>query len=308
VECETQKTIFEDIDITQGKYLIQNVERAPSMDSLVFHPPGDKTNSLFEVIQYKSCESIQKGLVPSLSSVLLTFGSDPLPSLPHEVEKVTCKNHQTFYGKHNRVFIFISNKPLASDANPANRKTSRYNYESVKANIEKLNKVSEESFMSEYYKLLSKKSETKYDLIPPDTVIICNENFRIFAGPFAHFGLFLENKHKNDKKNVNQLYEIDQQQLKISHLTKTDNVISQSQPFTHDLEIDESVKERIEIKNSNLITNKQKKVNNKMNLHDSTTFAEEKLKREFHKIESKSDDSTSSPNKKIKGIEAFEEH
>ena len=134
------------------------------------HPP-----TYVEGIQYRSSDNITQGLNPDPSSKgILKLGNkkDECKGLKKkktiwaEFNKVSNEEHKKFYssvlGKSNFNLFVVSNKPLE-------------NYEEIK-------------------KAVAENNYTKH--LPRGVSVICHQNFKTYAGPFAHQGLYLSLKRK----------------------------------------------------------------------------------------------------------------
>jgi len=151
------------IDMSQGGIFMHNVPMAPSNDGLIVHPP---TN--IEGIQYKSCDNISRGEYPDPSSqgVLKLGTRKSQKTIWAEFNKVTNSEHKKFYScldnapKFN-LFV-VSNKPLKD-------------YEKIKKAVD---------------------TNDYNNGLPKGVAVICHENFKAYAGSFAHRGLYLPIKRK----------------------------------------------------------------------------------------------------------------
>jgi len=159
------------IDISQGGIFIHNVPMAPSNDGLIVHPP---TN--IEGIQYKSCDNISRGDPPDLLSqgVLKLGTKKSKKTIWGEFNKVTDFDHKKFYSSLDNepkfnLFV-VSNKPLKD-------------YEKIKKAVD---------------------TNDYNNGLPKGVAVICHENFKAYAGSFAHRGLYLPIKRKPDESTTNQ--------------------------------------------------------------------------------------------------------
>ena len=134
------------------------------------HPPA-----YVEGIQFKSSDNKTQGSEPDPSSKgTLKLGNkkdehkgpNKKKTIWGEFNKVTDEEHKKHYssvlGKSNFNLFVVSNKPLE-------------NYEEIK-------------------KAVAEKNYTKG--LPRGVSVICHQNFKTYAGPFAHQGLYLSLKRK----------------------------------------------------------------------------------------------------------------
>ena len=151
------------------------------------HPPSN-----IEGIQYKSSDNITRGIAPDPSSKgILELGnkndkykgSNKKKTIWAEFNKVTDVKHMKFYSSilkqpDFKLFV-VSNKPLK-------------NYEEIKKAVAEINQTEE----------LPKGEKNYTKGLPKGVSVICNQNFKAYAGPFAHRGLYLPPERKKENSGV----------------------------------------------------------------------------------------------------------
>jgi len=154
------------MDVSQGGLLVQNVPKAPSNDVLIVHPP-----SHIEGIQYKSSDNITRSMEPDPNSKgILELGNNQgsnKKTIWAEFNKVTDSDHKKFYsslGEPKFNLFVVSNKPLKG-------------YEDIRKAV-----------ATKDYK----------NGLPKGVVVVCHQNFHKYARLFAHRGLYLPLKRKQE--------------------------------------------------------------------------------------------------------------
>ena len=158
----------------QGGLFVHNVPKAPSNDCLIVYPPAN-----VEGIQYKSSDNITCNLEPDPSSQgILELGErkHKEKTIWGEFKKVTTANHKKFYssldsGASKFNLFVVSNKLLKG-------------YEEVKKAV---------------------ATKDYNNGLPRGVSVICHQNFQAYAGPFAHRGLYIPLKRKQESNNEEEV-------------------------------------------------------------------------------------------------------
>jgi len=166
------------IDLSKGGFYAHNVHMAPSNDGLIVHPPAN-----IEGIQCKSSDNITRGIPPSTKgNGILKLGNkedeykgqNKKKTIWAEFNKVTEDTHNKFYsslGDESKFNLFVvSNKYLK-------------NYEEIKDAMDQGDEDDDDGDEDDDGDVI--------DGLPKGVALICHQNFKDYAGPFAHRGLYL---------------------------------------------------------------------------------------------------------------------